>query len=298
MAVCSVTLRTSLSSLRRKPREITSATSWGGGARCGAVPLQPWAAGGPSARWARPLRGRSAVCGVGDGRAAGGGAVSATCAAGAHLPSFPPLSFLKIDAVEVTSAHSKKKKKGEQIGKDHLFVLLEAAPHGCRRWPFSSWGCHPGGWPGPCGALSAVRHPRPLLCPPPRRPSLRPPLLRPPSLRSPRHRLPADECGAVVLASLQLAWGAVARQRHRLAAAAAAPAAPPAAAAAAAAAAATVAPGPRVPQQPPVSPGDPHTGSVGCLGGAGRGGPAGGVSGQPVRLQGAARPRAGLGDPP
>lgn len=187
MAVCSVTLRTSLSSLRRKPREITSATSWGGGARCGAVPLQPCAAGGPSARWARPLRGRAAVCGVGDGRAAGGGAVSATCAAGAHLPSFPPVSFLKIDAVEVTSAHSKKK-KGEQIGKDHLFVLLEAAPHGCRRWPFSSWGCHLGGWPGPCGALSACppSTAAPVPTPPAPQPASSPAEATLPSLPSPQ----------------------------------------------------------------------------------------------------------------
>lgn len=54
----------------------------------------------------------------GGGRMSGrGGAVSATCAAGAHLPSFPPLSFLKIDAVEVTSAHSKKKKKVNRLEK-------------------------------------------------------------------------------------------------------------------------------------------------------------------------------------
>ena len=79
------------------------------------------------------------------------------------------------------------------------------------------------------------------------------------------YRLPVDQCRALLLTSLQFTWGAVAQQRHCLAAAAAAT---PAAASAAAAAAATPAtpaattatsaaapPGPCVSQQPNVSPG-------------------------------------------
>lgn len=65
----------------------------------------------------RPLRAVGAAAPRAVGSLRGGGAVSATCAAGAHLPSFPPVSFLKIDAVEVTSAHSKKKKKVNRLEK-------------------------------------------------------------------------------------------------------------------------------------------------------------------------------------
>lgn len=86
-------------------------------------------------------------------------------------------------------------------------------------------------------------------------------------------RLPADQCRALLLTGLQLTWGAVAQQRHCLAAAAAAaPAAASAAAAAAAAPAAPAAttatsaaapPGPRVSQQPNVSPGGRPAGVCG-----------------------------------
>ncbi|XP_077800001.1 myocyte-specific enhancer factor 2D isoform X6 [Macaca mulatta] len=86
-----------------------------------------------------------------------------------------------------------------------------------------------------------------------------------------QHRLPVDQCRALLLTSLQFAWGAVARQRHRLATATAAPAAAAAtastaaataataatataASAAATATSATVSPGPCISQQPHVSP--------------------------------------------
>lgn len=194
MAVCSVTLRTSLSSLRRKEASGNNERHLVGRGRalrgCPLAALRSWrplrAVGAAAPRAGGSLRGGGRTSG---GRTSGrGGAVSATCAAGAHLPSFPPLSFLKIDAVEVTSAHSKKKKKGEQIGKDHLFVLLEAAPHGCRRWPFSSWGCHLGGWPGPCGALSACppSTAAPVPAPPATQPASSPAEATLPSLPSPQ----------------------------------------------------------------------------------------------------------------
>ena len=90
------------------------------------------------------------------------------------------------------------------------------------------------------------------------------------------YRLPVDQCRALLLTSLQFTWGAVAQQRHCLAAAAAAaPAAASAAAAAAAAPAATTAtsaaapPGPCVSQQPNVSPGGRP---AGVCGGRGTGG--------------------------
>lgn len=69
---------------------------------CPLAALRGWrplrAVGAAAPRAVGSLRGGGRT---GGGRTSGrGGVVSATCAAGAHLPSFPPLSFLKIDAVE------------------------------------------------------------------------------------------------------------------------------------------------------------------------------------------------------